>query len=147
MDAHWIWKATLGQLELVYDRPTFEAYLNDSKALSYEDGFLVVSVRNAMVQNQLEGRLYGEIQRAASSVAKRTLTVRFVVRHNGSQPAPEPELDKLQPTLDMAQTMPVVDLAESNLNPRYTFEDFIVGQSNRLAHAGCLAVSENPGQA
>jgi len=149
MDAYQLWQATVGQLQLQLDRPMFDTWVRDTHALSYEDGLLVVGVHNAFAQGYLEGRLYGEIQKIASSAARRTVAIRFVVQRNGATPASELAPDgqpTAQPKLEWAQ-LGGVDPIDSHLTPRYTFEDFVVGQSNRLAHAGCLAVAEKPGQA
>jgi chromosomal replication initiator protein len=145
MDAYQLWQATVGQLQLQLDRPVFDTWVRDTRALSYEDGVLVVGVQNPFAQSYLEGRLYGEAQKAASSAARRTVAIRFVVQRNGSAPVPE-LLPGTQPTLE-STLLGGTDPKDSRLNPRYTFEDFVVGQSNRLAHAGCLAVAEKPGQA
>lgn len=151
MDAYQLWQATLGQLQVQLERPIFDTWVRDTQALSYEDGVLVVAVHNAFAQSYLEGRMYGDIQKVASAVARRTISLRFVVQRNGS-PEAEPAVtpgriwgDRVE--LEPASTFGGTDPKDSHLNPRYTFEDFIVGQSNRLAHAGSLAVAENPGQA
>ncbi|NLX35868.1 MAG: chromosomal replication initiator protein DnaA [Chloroflexi bacterium] len=150
MDAYQLWQATLGQLQLQLERPTFDTWVRDTHALSYEDGVLVVGVHNAFAQGYLEGRMYGDIQRVASTVARRTVTLRFVVQRNGpideGETVPGPIWAGQQPAAEAA-ALGGTDPKDSHLNPRYTFEDFIVGQSNRLAHAGSLAVAEKPGQA
>jgi len=153
MDAYQLWQATLGQLQLQLERPTFDTWVRDTRALSYEDGVLVVGVHNVFAQSYLEGRMYGDIQKIASTIARRTVALRFVVQRNGPpEPGPKREEEgaiwaKLQAPVEQAPTFGGTDPKDSHLNPRYTFEDFIVGQANRLAHAGSLAVAEKPGQA
>lgn len=150
MDAYQVWQATLGQLQLQLERPTFDTWVRDTRALSYEDGVLVVGVHNAFAQSYLEGRMYGDIQRTASAVARRTVTLRFVVQRNGPVDEAEPLSGPIwagQQELIENPALGGTDPKDSHLNPRYTFDDFVVGQSNRLAHAGSLAVAEKPGQA
>jgi len=150
MDAYQLWQATLGQLQLQLDRRAYDTWMRDTEALSYEDGVLVVGVHNAFAQSHLEGRLYGDIQKVVSSIARRTVVLRFVVGRNGPAPIesqPGPIWEHVQAPPADIQTFGGTDPKDTHLNPRYTFEDFVVGQSNRLAHAGCLAVAERPGQA
>jgi len=110
-----------------------------------------VGVRSAYAKDWLENRLYGTIQRTLSEIAHRTTTVRFVVQGNLAGDAASDQggggLLDIRP-LSQAE-LPVADVAReaSQVNARYTFADFVVGQANRLAHAGCLAVAENPGMA
>jgi chromosomal replication initiator protein len=153
MDAHQLWQATLGRLQLALDKPAYDTWVSRAQSISYEDGVLVVGVHSAYAKDWLENRLYAVIQRTATEVAGRTISVRFIVRRNGA-PSKEPEavdaLDVPAASRGAAShgTAPAPVLGEgesTRLNPRYSFANFIVGQSNRLAHAGCLAVAENPG--
>lgn len=151
MDAQQLWQTAQGQLQLQLAKTSYETWIEPSRGLSYEDGVLIVGVYSGYVKDWLENRLYGTIQKLLSEIARRTITVRFVVQGNGAseahldgetggllnvQPLSQPEIPSLQ-----------VDREASQVNARYTFDNFIVGQSNRLAHAGCLAVAENPGMA
>jgi len=151
MDAHQIWQAALGRLQVQLDRPAFETWVGKSQSVSYEDGVLVVGVHSAYAKDWLENRLYSVVQKAVTEVAGRTVSVRFIVRSNG--PGVTEPVDVLDAPSKSVPT-PVGSsggwadvLQGARLNPRYTFDNFIVGQSNRLAHAGCLAVAENPGLA
>ncbi|MBC7237967.1 MAG: chromosomal replication initiator protein DnaA, partial [Chloroflexi bacterium] len=150
MDAHQLWQAALGQLELRLDKPTYHTWVKDTRAISFEDGVLVVGVKSAYAKDWLENRLYGTIQRTVSEIYHRTTDVRFIVQKNGvelrSGAPSHTELLDLNGTANCGFPGPD-DLAECRVNPKYTFASFVVGQSNRLAHAGCLAVAENPGLA
>ncbi|HHX65715.1 MAG TPA: chromosomal replication initiator protein DnaA [Chloroflexi bacterium] len=148
MDAYQLWQTTLGQLQLQLARPTYDTWIKNTKGLSYEDGVLVVGVHSAYAKDWLENRLYATIQHTVTEIANRTTAVRFIVQRNGSA-TPQEDFELLQ-----AQVPPAGDGLQaadergySRVNPKYTFSTFIVGQSNRLAHAGCLAVAENPGMA
>jgi chromosomal replication initiator protein len=147
MNAHQLWQTVQGQLELQLTRSTFDTWIKDTRAVSYEDGVLVVGVHSAFAKDWIENRLYAIVQRTATDTANRTIKVRFVVQRNGADHGDAPELFEapLAPGPRSAARTP--DREASCLNPRYTFESFIVGQSNRLAHAGCLAVAEDPGGA
>ncbi len=152
MDAQQLWQTAQGQLQLQLAKASYDTWIEPTRGLSFEDGVLVVGVYSGYVKDWLENRLYGPIQKLLSEIAHRTITVRFVVQGNGAsegrlaaeqgsglldaQPLSQPEIPALQ-----------LDREASQVNARYTFGNFIVGQSNRLAHAGCLAVAENPGMA
>jgi chromosomal replication initiator protein len=150
MDAQQLWQTVLGQLQVQLARPTFETWVKNTRAISYEDGVLVVGVHTAYAKDWLENRLYASVQRTASDIAHRTVTLRFIVQRNSHGEAAD-DLDLLEgpavaPAVTPAEDV-VGDRGGARLNPRYTFDTFIVGQSNRLAHAGCMAVAERPGTA
>lgn len=152
MDAQQLWQTARGQLQLQLARPIYETWIDNTRGLSYEDGLLVVGVRSAYAKDWLENRLYGTIQRTLSEIAHRTTTIRFVVQGNiaNDQDAAEHAALGLLDIHPLAQPeIPSSDAAReaSQVNARYTFDAFVVGQANRLAHAGCLAVAEDPGMA
>ncbi len=141
------WQALLGQLELQLNRATFDTWVKGAQLLAYEDGTFIVSVRNAYVKAWLEKRLYSTIRRTLADLFGRTIEVRFAVYD------PLEEVRDLGPLWEdgrfeeeplQAEAGPGLD---SQLNPRYTFDDFVVGGSNQLAHAAAMAVAENPGGA
>jgi chromosomal replication initiator protein len=145
MDARPLWQATLGQLQLQLSKPTYDTWVKNTEGLSYEDGVLVVGVHSAYAQDWLENRLYAVIQRTATQIANRTTSVRFIVRRNDAlEQGGSVELLVSQP-IGPNSGSSSGDGEYTRTNSKYTFENFIVGQSNRLAHAACLAVAENPG--
>jgi len=145
MDAIRLWRAAVGQLQLELAKPTFDTWLRDTWAVSYEDGVLVIGVQSAYAKDWLENRLYALIQRVLSETAGRTVSVRFVVRRNETVVQEDVGLlgEQASPQGRTWRGVGEGDLIK--LNSKHTFANFIVGRSNRLAHAGSLAVAENPG--
>ena len=147
MKAHRIWQAALGQLQLQLAKPTFDTWVRNTRGISHEDGVLVVGVHSAYAKDWLENRLYATIQRTVTQVASRNTAVRFIVQRSAGEAGDRVELMETgrAGAGRNAQGAGVDD--QARINPKYTFSTFIVGQSNRLAHAGCVAVAENPGYA
>ena len=149
MKAGQAWQAALGQLQVDMPKGTFDTWVRDAELVAYEDGSFVIGVNNAYARDWLESRLKSTVTRLLTGMMNRTVEVRFVVW----QAAQPPEsLAEAAPAVDDLPD-PIQDIvAPSNsgsftLNPRYTFENFVVGSSNRLAHAASLAVAENPARA
>ena len=142
MNAQQIWQAVLGQLQLQLETPTYDTWVKESRGISHEDGVLVVGVQTAYAKDWLENRLYAPIQRTVTDVAQRNTAVRFIVQHTNGQ---ADRVELIEHTDGSSGAGANNGFDATRINPRYTFSSFIVGQANRLAHAGCLAVSENPG--
>ena len=139
MKAAQAWQAALGQLQMEMPKAAFDTWVRDAELLSYEDGSFMIGVQNAYARDWLESRLSSSITRLLTGIMNRTVEVRFTVWQDSvDDPAPKPEI--VTPTL-------TPDIESPSLNRRYTFSNFVVGASNRLAHAASLAVAENPAQA
>ncbi len=149
------WKATLGELELQMTKATFNTWLKDTRLLACNAGEYVVGVKSDYAKDWLENRLQGAILRTLSAMVEEPVSIRFVVgktalndkserydatpspADNGSVNGSTPEA-----TMDLNGT----SLGEK-MSDRYTFSTFVVGPSNRLAHAAALSVAEQPGRA
>ena len=148
MDAKRVWQTVLGELQLQLTKATFDTWLKDTVGIASEDGAFVVGVRNAYAKDWLENRLYAHVARTLSRILNRTVEVRFVVATNqASAPGESAEGELFRGSVRREAAAPVPGLASTQLTPRYTFENYVVGNANRLAHAASLAVAENPGVA
>ncbi len=143
MDAKRIWQAALGELQLELTRATFETWLRDTHLVACEDGVFVIGVANTYARDWLESRLRSVVARVLTRLTGRTAAVRFVVWEGEKS---EPEATSALPLLAgrLAESPRVSERANGALNPRYTFDSFVVGPGNRLAHAACMAVAEHP---
>ncbi|MGM0401337.1 MAG: chromosomal replication initiator protein DnaA [Chloroflexota bacterium] len=145
MDANQLWQTALGQLELQLDRPTYDTWIKDTEVISYEDDVLVIGVHSAYAKDWLENRLYADIQHTVTNIANRTTSLRFIVQRNSRDKGSDLEPLEKSALSPQRREPRGKENGMSRVNPKYRFDNFIVGQSNRLAHAGCLAVAENPG--
>jgi chromosomal replication initiator protein len=147
MKSNEVWQAALGELQLQMTRDTFSTWLEPTHVLAYEDGNLIIGVENGYVKDWLSNRLAGTIQRTVSSIVGRTIEVTFVVWTNRNGKADGSSL--LNGSDPLVQSQPVQEPTDHNpqLNARYTFDTFVVGASNRLAHAASFAVAEQPATA
>jgi chromosomal replication initiator protein len=148
--AQKLWQAVLGELQLQMTRATFDTWLRGSQVIAFDDGALVVHVRHAYAVDWLENRLLPVVRRTLQRHAGPGVDIVFTAR----SPEPEENLVLVPETLaDSYAASEAVKLPKSNgrpsgtFNPRYTFDTFVVGASNRLAHAASLAVAENPAHA
>lgn len=145
MNVEQAWQSVLGQLQMEMPRASFDTWVRDTKALSYQDGTLTIGVRNAYARDWLESRLASTVSRLLVGIMNASVAVNFIVNGNDSEViADEAPLSSGQPEPAAVFEQPA---RPSNMNPRYLFETFVVGSGNRLAHAACLAVAEKPARA
>ena len=148
------WKATLGELELQMTKATFNTWLKDTCLLRHKDKLYVVGVRNAYAKDWLENRLRDTILRTLSAIATEPVEVQFVVWTDevpletdvAEAPHPSPNGNGRHKTTAKKTNKIPSPANSSRLTRRFTFGTFVVGSSNRLAHAAALSVAEHPGQ-
>ena len=145
MNADQIWRAALGELQLQMTRPTFDTWLKNTRAISYEDGTIIVGVHNAYAKDWLENRLMSIIKRTLVGIVGRAVEARFILHAKPLEEESPPPL--LQSSVPRSEPITNKNPSSMMLNSRHTFSTFVVGSNNRLAHAAALAVSENPARA
>lgn len=139
-----LWQATLGELELLISKANFTTWLSGTFIASYESGRVVIGVPNAFTKAWLEKKYHSAIFQSLKSSTKDGVREILYEVHSQRKGPPErvagPALDDDAPSVSP-------EFERSGLNPRYTFEKFVVGGGSELAHAACLAVADRPGKA
>jgi chromosomal replication initiator protein len=157
------WRGVVDDLQ-----PNQRAWLNASEPVTLHESTAIVAVPNDFTRNQLEGRLRAQLEDALSLRFGREIRIAVTVNpalETDATPAPADDLSPPQRDLStnpQTDTPPVVvapatpeavDVGprptslETRLNPKYTFETFVIGSSNRFPHAAAVAVAEAPGKA
>jgi len=139
-----LWNAALASLEQKYSKPIFEMWLKPIRPVAMSDEEIVLSVQSPFARDWVENRLKGDISEVLTELLGATVPLRFVVA--AEPPAGEAEAAAGAPAIVKAAA-PTEDIRHGNLNPRYSFEEFVVGVSNRFAHAASQAVAESPARA
>jgi chromosomal replication initiator protein len=154
MDAKQVWRAALGELQVSLSPANYETWLRDTALVDVDDHRFRIAVPNGFAKDWLETRYRSLISQTLARIVGYSVQVEFVVNPaaeasanggaaaNGTGNGATPHV-RLEPT----RVGGGPDGGSSNLNPRYTFANFIVGSANRLAHAASLSVAERPGHA
>ncbi|TAK11771.1 MAG: chromosomal replication initiator protein DnaA [Anaerolineae bacterium] len=152
MEPRQAWQAVLGQLQMEMAKATYDTWVRETTFISFDDGTYLVGVKNAYARDWLESRLTSTVVRHLTGILNRSVDVRFSVMQdapngqvNGHSAAEAEPLT--EPLVDAEDDPASVHVTSVTLNPRYSFENFIVGASNRLAHAAAQAVAESPARA
>ena len=149
-----VWRAVLGELQLQLPRATFETWLKRTEGVGCDGQSFVVEVPSAFTVAWLERRMYQSIQKTVEKVAKRSLEVHFQVKNSAAKyelraGADEGKLKRSgfrRSGDDELETSDRTRRAQAPiLNPKYTFDSFVVGSSNHLAYSAAKAVCESPG--
>jgi chromosomal replication initiator protein len=138
-----LWQSALGALERKFSKPIFEMWIKPLRLVSLSGDELRLAVQNNFARDWVENRLKGQIAEVLAEIFGAGLQLQFIVlAENGeaqtstvavAPPAPAPR--------------PQGDFRPGNLNSRYTFEEFVIGNSNRFAHAAAQAVAAAPARA
>ncbi|HZW05174.1 MAG TPA: chromosomal replication initiator protein DnaA [Anaerolineaceae bacterium] len=144
MNAQQAWQNTLGQLQMEMSKASYDTWVRNTELMHHDENVFTIGVHNAYARDWLESRLTSTVNRLLSGIMNQPQNVRFVVFHKESEAeAAEPAEQAGKPTPGNGS-----DGRENpTINTRYHFETFVVGASNRLAHAACMAVAENPARA
>jgi chromosomal replication initiator protein len=147
MNAHQAWQAACGQLQMDMNKASYETWVRSAELISFEGDVFTIGVPNAYARDWLESRLTGNVTRLLTGGMGRQVGVRFVVSTAG----PDLEADLLVEVENEPEaseiTRPLPNQPNPTLNARYSFDNFVVGASNRLAHAASQAVAESPARA
>ena len=139
--AQRVWEAVLGRLQLQVTRPSFDTWLRDTSGLSLDGQALIVAVPTTFAAEWLQRRMHNLIGSAVAAVTGAAPTITYRVRGAAEEPVESTLLNRATPVATAA-ARPLVH--ESGLNPRYTFDSFVVGPSNQLAYAASLAIADGP---
>jgi len=143
-----LWKAVLGEMELSLSRANFTTWFKGTNVVSNANGAVLVSVPNGFVKEWLENKFNKQIFKVIQNLYPEIREVRYTI--GNARPAP-----LALPKRDLTQFVPEKSSEEradadidkiTNLNKRYSFASFVVGQNNELAHAASLAITKNIGK-
>jgi len=143
MDYKQLWQSVLVEMELSISSANFTTWFKDTYIVKGEGGVVVLSVPNAFVKEWLLTKYHHTILKSLRDLENSVHAVEYVVNKEGARKKEEKSDQKLHmKALPLPETMVNKD---DNLNPRYTFETFVVGPFNELAHAAAQAVIKKPG--
>src|SRR5438876_1101511 len=139
MNTSNIWDEILGRVQSKVNRHSFYTWFKPTSFVADDGASVTVRVPNALFKDWITKHYGGVIGEALVEVNRANAAVSFVASPpaEGSAPAPPPPESA-------AETIPPPTTSVAGLNPRYTFNTFIVGSSNQFAHAACRAVAEAP---
>ena len=148
MDAVTLWNRACGQLKTVLNEDTYSRWIDILKPVGFETDILTLGVENDFHQMWITENYLPLIRQAMKFAAPETpIEVKFSIQ--SSEPAPLP-VPPARPAGRAKKTK--ADLARKAqsigvMNPKYTFDEFVIGPSNSFAHAAALAVAQAPGRA
>ena len=172
MNARQLWQAVLGELEGGISRNAFANWFANTSLASVDDDVATVMAPHAFAASTLQARYARQVERALADILGRPIRVAFTtsdragmldpaptdeavpVTTDQEPPAPvspgrpasrRPGAERVQPGLVRNRQLELAPVAPNGLNPRLTFDTYVMGSSNRLAHAAALAVADNPG--
>ncbi len=148
MNNNELWQSVLAQMQLCISKANFATWFQNTEIISKEDGKIVISVPNAFSKEWLSNKYYKLMLKTFYDIDSSVKGLEFTINPQSlknlvvKRTLEEEKINAEQLKFDEFKVN-----KETNLNPRYLFENFVVGSFNELAHAASLAVSENPGNA
>lgn len=138
-----LWQNALVQLELGTSEASFRTWFRNTDIANRDGGVVQIAVPTKIVKEWLADKHHKFILKVLRDLDSSIRSVEYVIHRAALDPKRQPErIQKENATLDLQALY--IDKRD-NLNPRYTFDNFIVGPFNQLAHAAARAVVERPG--
>lgn len=147
MDNIQLWQSVLAQVQFSVSRANFATWFRSTKIVSKENGEVLVAVPNSFSKEWLGNKYQSLILKILRSSDENVRLVNFIVDTQGAIPQAKVEAPPAQDVADPQLQFKTFKVdQQTNLNPNYTFDNFVVGSFNELAHAAAWAVSEKPGE-
>ena len=142
--ADLMWQQVLSLIKKKISKPSFDTWLKSTSAAVFTDSVLVVCAPNKLAKDWLENRYVQLISACVKELTGHDVEIKFIIKdeeetENETLPQPQP---KPKPSVTVNE-----ETVSTMLNPKYTFDTFVIGAGNRFAHAASLAVAEAPANA
>lgn len=152
---HALWQSVLGEIELSVSHATFTTWFKNTELVDSNDAGVVIAVPNIFAKKQFEVKFNDQIKSVLAKNGVTATNITYTITTSGKKTRVNREttVTEARPSADSLVSAPVENtytqnaplVGLGNLNPRYTFDTFIVGSSNDLAYTASQAVAENPG--
>ena len=139
LTAESLWNEVAGRLKGALNETTYRTWFAEAEGAELSDDAFVLGVPNDFTREWIEGHFLGLIGAAVRDVTGQERRVALSVTERTLADAPIP--------LEAPKRHGAAGSMDSGMNPKYTFDLFVIGSSNRFAHAAALAVAEAPAQA
>lgn len=152
---HALWQSVLGEIELSVSHATFTTWFKNTELIDSNDAGVVIAVPNIFAKKQFEVKFNDQIRTVLAKNGVTANNITYTITSSGKRTRVNREttVGEARPTAESLLSLPVENtytnnaplVGVGNLNPRYTFDSFIVGSSNDLAYTASQAVAANPG--
>lgn len=143
-----LWKAVMGEMELSLSKANFTTWFKNTSVTAQEGDLLVVNTPNGFIKEWLQNKFHKQILNSIQKLAPEVREIKYLVGASNQIFNIKKDLSQLVAER-IFENKPSNDLdvnPQTNLNKKYSFNSFIIGSHNELAHAASLAVVNNPGK-
>ncbi len=135
-----LWDKTLDIIKSELSEVSFNTWIKSCEPMSISSDTIKISVPNSFTQDILDKRYKDLVVNSIKAVCSKLYTIEFIIMSDAYD-------NDENNTPKVSKSIVVNDAMSSILNPKYTFKSFVIGNSNRFAHAASLAVAESPAKA
>lgn len=139
-----VWKNVLGEIEVSVSRATFMTWFKNTELIEQTSEVITIAVPNIFAKRQFEVKFDSQVRSVLKSNGIEPRLIEYIVKTSKRNTMSREEAPQPKKT-SSSSLMPSKNAPSNSLNPRYTFESFIVGSSNDLAYSACQAVVNNLG--
>lgn len=146
-----LWEAVLAQLQFKVSKANFATWLKNTRITQMTDGEVTIAVPNTFSREWLSKKYHHSIFEVLREVEPRIKSIEYIIqkdlastkksKKSNTKPSPDSSEENKQPAFEGLKLNPL-----TNLNPRYTFEQFVIAPFNELAQASAWAVAKKPGR-
>jgi chromosomal replication initiator protein len=143
MDNKKLWDSVLIEMELNLSKPNFNTWFKDTYIIKQEDNTVFLSVPNTFVQDWLSNKFHNTILKTLRNLSSNIQSLTYIISKEDAKIK-----QVVNKVIQTTKELPIQDYyinKDDNLNPRYTFESFVVGPFNEFAHAAAQAIIKKPG--
>lgn len=144
MTEHEIWQTVLNDIESQVSKAQFVTWFQNTYITSQKEGVVSIAVPNAFSKEWLENRYNKQIMHSLRNMSQDIKEVRYIIENKKTAMLAAQNQSKDLEEAQMQFEVLQID-KKTNLNPKYTFDNFVVGPSNELAHAAAVSVTQKPG--
>lgn len=155
-DAKTLWHSILGEVELTVKGPNFEVFWQKVELVDYNNEEVTIEVLNPFIRKNFQVKFEKMLKEMLLKNNVQATTITYVIPTTSKRPRisrettlesllPNSSSDAASPAAAHTRSAPSSQSSRGNLNPRYTFDNFIVGSSNDLAYSASQAAATNPG--
>ncbi|MFH0975577.1 MAG: chromosomal replication initiator protein DnaA [Spirochaetota bacterium] len=139
-----IWGKVLDNMRTDINKQSFDMWFRDTKLLSFDKNTLYIKVPDDVARRHITDNYSPYIEAMVNDLTNQNLTCEFVLANEKIETNEGEILDEISEKDDSEFLISDSDNGRSSLYPQYTFENFVVGPNNQLAHAAAVSVSKSP---